>query len=75
MDYEKFIHKAEQEDLTDLIEFLDLEEAKKNPLLYFEKHELLQKVLENVYYIKAKDFGLLKIHEHIYINDAESPPL
>ncbi len=54
MDYEKFIHKAKQEDLTNLIEFLDLEEAKQNPLLYFEKPELLQKVLENAYYIKKK---------------------
>lgn len=57
MDYEKFIHKAKQEDLTNLIEFLDLEEAKQNQLLYFEKPELLQKVLENAYYIKKKDFG------------------
>ena len=30
MNYENFIHKAKQEDLTDLIEFLDLEEAKKD---------------------------------------------
>lgn len=57
MDYGEFIHKAKQEDLTNLIEFLDLEEARQNPLLYFEKPELLQKVLENTYYIKTKDFG------------------
>ena len=57
MDYGEFIHKAKQEDLTNLIEFLDLGEVRKNPLLYFEKPELLQKVLENTYYIKTKDFG------------------
>lgn len=75
MNYENFIHKVEQEDLTDLIEFLDLEEARQNPLLYFEKPELLQKATESTYYMKTKDFSLLKIHEHIYINNAESPPL
>lgn len=57
MDYEKFLHKAKSEDLTKLIDFLDIEKAKKNPLLFFEKPELLEEALKNVYYIKKKDFG------------------
>ena len=29
MNYEKFLHKAKSEDLTKLIDFLDIEKAKK----------------------------------------------
>lgn len=57
MNYEKILHKAKNEDLTKLIDFLDIEKTKKNPLLFFEKPELLEEVLKDVYYIKKKDFG------------------